>query len=248
MPTAKSYQNLKLLSEPFDRNNKMYIVVETKSGSPKEVRWYSNLEYAKMYPEESHMVVNTDPYYKPQKYVLGFDKGYITIFKGINEDNEGYFLDLAVFRFAKYWGWYVISTEEVPADLPLGVEPVKLFWDPMGREDGWLKDEAAVKAHVQNTLLGSNAPAGATSKPQGSIGQRLELTLDIIAKEEIENKQYNNTTYIYTMEDAAGNRYEWKTAARNWDMDTQHHIRGTVKEYKGTSDYTITVLTRCAEQ
>ena len=242
---AKSYQSLEQVGSPYELNKKMYVDVIMKSGVTKAVRWYTDAEYAKMYPEEK-VDKTKDPYYKPQKDVLGFQKGYITIFKGVNEDNEPWF-GASICRFARHWGWYVISTEEVPADLPSGVEPVKLYWDPMGKKDGWLKDDAVVQAHVQNTLFGSSVPAGTASKAQGAIGQRLELTLDIVAKEEFENKQYHSITYIYTMEDANGNRYEWKTAARNWDMDTKHHIRGTVKEYKGTDDYTVTVLTRCTE-
>jgi hypothetical protein len=244
MPTAKSYQNLKLLSEPFGRNGKMYIIVETKSGSPKEVRWYSNLEYAKMYPEEAKKVVNSDPYYKPQKYTLGFDKGYITIFKGITEDNEEYFMNLAVFRFARYWGWYVRSVDEVPTDLPAGVECVRLEWDPMGNEDEWLKDEKTVLAHVKATLNGTNN-IGKTSKPQGNIGDRFDRVLTVENVDTEHNARYNTDTHTHLMVDPDGNYYIWKTAAKFWEVGTTRTVRGTVKEH---TDDGITVLTRCAEQ
>ena len=36
MPVAKSYIGLKQLTEPYEKNNKMYIVVELKSGKSKE--------------------------------------------------------------------------------------------------------------------------------------------------------------------------------------------------------------------
>ena len=243
---AKSYQGLKELSAPYKHNGKMYITIETKSGNCKDVRWYTEAEYAKLYPNDKFEKAASE-YYKTQKYILGFDKGYITIFSGVKPEHEEWF-ERSICRFARYWGWYVISTEEVPADLPNGVKPVRLDWAPMDNGKEWLKDEAAVKMHVQNTLIDSVREAKtATSKQQGTIGERLELNLHIIAKSEVEDKRYHTTTYTYTMEDSNGNRYEWKTAAKNWDFDTKHHIRGTVKEYKGTADYIITVLTRCME-
>jgi hypothetical protein len=55
---AKSYQGLKELSEPFEKNGKMYITIETKSGLSKMVRWYSEREYAKMYPDEKEFEVD----------------------------------------------------------------------------------------------------------------------------------------------------------------------------------------------
>ena len=78
MPVAKSYKELPICGEPYEKNKRMYVVVECKNGHRKEVRWYTEDEYAKMYPEEE---------VKPQrlrsvKEVLGFSKGYITIFKG----------------------------------------------------------------------------------------------------------------------------------------------------------------------
>ena len=76
-----------------------------------------------MYPEVTAGNRSKDPYYIPQKYVLGFEKGYITIFRGVKEEHEEWFKQ-SICRFAKWWGWYVISTQEVPKDLPSGVEPV----------------------------------------------------------------------------------------------------------------------------
>ena len=84
---AKSYQSLNVITEPYLKNKRMYILVETKSGKEKEIRWYTNQEYAKMYPEEKKDKTK-DPYYKSQKYVLGFDEGYIWILKNPTEENE----------------------------------------------------------------------------------------------------------------------------------------------------------------
>ena len=64
MATAPSFQNLERLSEPFEENGKEYILVKTKSGTTRKVRWY----------EEAPKRI------RPVKEVLGFTKGYITIF------------------------------------------------------------------------------------------------------------------------------------------------------------------------
>ena len=51
---AKSYQKMKQLGEPFKDKGKMYVKVITEKGNEKTVRWYSDIEYAKMYPDEKY--------------------------------------------------------------------------------------------------------------------------------------------------------------------------------------------------
>lgn len=245
MPVAKSYQGLKELSEPYRLNGRMYIKVETKKGEPKQVRWYSNSEYEKMY-KDSEPVIKTkdnDPYFKTQKYVLGFDKGYITIFRNTREEHEEWFKH-SICRFAKHWGWYVVSTEEIPKDLPLGVEPVKLYWDPMGDDKERLKDSGTVRAHVMQTLY----PRKETSEKQGDIGDRIERILTVKEVTTIENPRFNSKTNIHIMRDAKNNLYMWKTSAKLWAEGSSRLVRGTIKEYDEYKGEDITVLTRCIEQ
>ena len=234
MPVAKSYIGLKQLTEPYEKNNKMYIVVELKSGKSKEVRWYSNSEFNKLYPE----VEIKDPYKKSQKEVLGFEKGFITIFKGVKPEHEEWFINSAC-CFAKWWGWYLPSYVELPEDLPLGVQPVELPWEGMGNERDWLKDEATVKSCVSAAL----STPQVDSKPQGKIGDRIERTLTVQEVTSVENKFYGSRTNTHLMSDPDGNLYLWKTAAKDWASGTVKRVRGTIKEYQNN----ITVLTRCME-
>lgn len=246
---AKSYQNMEIVKEPYRENGRMYVEVKNSKGTIKQVRWYTAQEYAKMYPEDKTDKTK-DPYYKPQKYVLGFDKGYITIFRGYKEELHEEWFKQSICRYARWWGWYVISTQEVPNDLPPGVEPVKLFWEPMGNENEWLKDEATVKAHVRKTLFDSMRPVernGIKSIRQGNIGDRLDINIKIIGKQEVENKRFNKFTYTYEMEDGNGNYYKWVTQAQNWSVGTKHHIRGTVKDFDAVNGEEATLLTRCVE-
>lgn len=241
---AKSYQKLKQLGVPYKDNGKAYVRVMTQNGVEKVVRWYDENEYAKMYPEEKKDRTQ-DPYYKPQKYTLGFDKGYITIFRGYKEELHEDWFRQSICRFTRWWGWYVISTQEVPKDLPPGLEPVKLYWDPMGNEEEWLKEESVVLAHVQATLY----PTKPKSVSQDDeIGDRIEKILTIEENIEIENKRFNSKTNIHYMRDSKGNLYMWKTSAKNWPVGTSKVVRGTIKEFDTYKGEIVTILTRCIEQ
>lgn len=235
---AKSYQKMKQLGEPFKDKGKMYIKVITEKGNEKIIRWYSDIEYAKMYPEDKKDKTK-DPYYKSQKYVLGFDKGYITIFRGVTEEHEEWF-KRSICRCARYWGWYVISTQEVPKDLPEGVEPVRLYWEPMDNGNEWLKEEKEVVKYVQSVLFKKT-----NSKIQGSVGDRIERTVRVIDRIEQETKW--GTSVIHIMKDAKDNFYSWKTSAKNWKVNYSTTIRGTVKGSTTYKNSECTELTRCTE-
>ena len=82
---AKSYQKLTFVDEPYaGKSGKMYQkVLNENTGKIYEVRWYTEDEYYKMYPEDKP----ANPYGE-QRTLLGFDDGYITIFKGYTDEHE----------------------------------------------------------------------------------------------------------------------------------------------------------------
>ena len=234
---AKSYQKLKILSDqPYIKpNGKMYVKVLMKGGSEREVRWYTSDEYAKMYPGESaepEMFVN-------QKNILGFQEGYITIFKGNQEEHEDWF-GRSIARYCRYWGWYVVSEDTVPFDLPAGLEPVELKWEMVGCGTA-LKNDEEVRTAVSSLLSGSHP-----STFQGKADERVELTLTVIKSEQIEN--YFGKKAHHLFEDEYGNRYVWDTAAKFWAEDSVKRVRATIKEHKVINNIQTTVLTRCMEQ
>lgn len=238
---AKSYQKLKILSDqPYIKpNGKMYVKVLMKGGSEREVRWYSKDEYAKMYPGES-----TEPeIFVNQKNILGFQEGYITIFKGNQEEHEDWF-GRSIARYCRHWGWYVVSEDTVPFDLPVGIEPIELKWEMVGNGTA-LKDEKEVRAVIDSLLFGSHP-----SIFKGNVGDRLDLVVTVIKAVEKEkhylDKMSKNT--IHTFEDADGNHYLWDTGAKCWAEGSVKHIRGSVKEHKIINNVQTTVLTRCIEQ
>ena len=234
---AKSYQKLKILSDqPYIKpNGKMYVKVLMKGGSEREVRWYNAEEYAKMYPGESvepELFVN-------QKNILGFQEGYITIFKGNQEEHEDWF-NRSIARYCRHWGWYVVSEDTIPFDLPANLEPIELKWEMVGNGNA-LKKEEDVRAVVDSLLYGAHP-----SVFQGHIGDRLELKITVIKSHQTENHFGKTAHHIF--EDANGNHYAWDTGAKFWAEGSIKTIRGSVKEHKTINNIQTTVLTRCLEQ
>lgn len=231
---AKSFQNLEIISDVYTSQGRQYVRVRTKSGGERQVRWYSEYEYYKMYPEEK---VNSSKPKKTQKEVLGFEKGYITIFKGNTYEEKEYFRENEA-RYARFWGWYIMSTQELPSDLPDDVEPVRLDWSLVGNEDGSLKEEKEVVAAVDALIYEPN-----DSEYQGEIGDKLDLILTVEQAIGLEGAYGHSTMHI--MYDYFGNCFVWTTAAKCWAVGSEHHIVGTVKDHKIYKNTQQTVLTRC---
>ena len=235
---AKSFQSLEILDEPHAVGGKpaLYVTVRTKTGGTRVVRWYSDKEYAKMYPGEAPAA--TQPL-RPLKEVLGFEKGYITIFKGNTYEDRDYF-KLNAARYHKLWGWYFISTDELPTDIPEDVTPIRLNWEDISTDDNTLKNDAAITAAVESLIYEPD-----DSEYQGEIGDKLELV--VVVEKAIALDGFYGASTMHIMRDYDGNCYVWTTSARNWEPQTEHHIIGTVKDhkiYKGTKQ---TVLTRCKD-
>jgi len=233
---AKSFQSLEILDEPHAVGGKpaLYVTVRTKTGGTRVVRWYSDKEYAKMYPGEAPAA--TQPL-RPLKEVLGFEKGYITIFKGNTYEDRDYF-KLNAARYHKLWGWYFISTDELPTDIPEDVTPIRLNWEDISTDDNTLKNDAAITAAVESLIYEPD-----NSEYQGEVGDKLELV--VVVEKAVDLDGYFGRSRMHIFRDYDGNCYVWTTSARNWEPQTEHHIIGTVKDhklYKGTKQ---TVLTRC---
>lgn len=238
---APSYQSLIQLGDPFTLNGKQYVNVQLKSGKTKSVRYYTKSEYVKVYGK-TKAAEEPNPYYKPQKDLLGFINGYITIFgeEGFNEENEYLKYDCR-FRYAVPWGWYLPSDTELPEDLPEDLTPIKLPWTAVGGCNGKLYSAERVKESVQSVLYPE-----VKGNYVGEIGERLDLTLYVTRAIPLEGNYGISTMHI--MEDQDGNTYIWTTASRNWAAGTFHTLRGTVKDHKTYSGVAQTVLTRCSER
>lgn len=236
MPVAKSYAMLTIEEGPYTINGRQYCKVRQKNGGLKQVRWYSDAEYARMYP--GVQVTAETANWKTQREMLGFDKGYITIFKGDTYSCSEWF-KRSIARYCKWWGWYIVSTEELP-ELPAGITPVQLPWEAVGKEDGSLIADGLLTKAVEPYLYEAT-----TSEFVGEIGERLDLMLTI--KKAIEVNGAFGSSTIHIMTDECGNEFMWSTAAKSWTEGTVKHVRGTVKDHRIYRNSKQTVLTRCAE-
>lgn len=145
---AKSYEGLPVVEEEYTKNGRTYCKVRTVKGTVKEVRTYTEAEYKKLYGSVSKTVSSKTEF--NQKKALGFDKGYITIFKGAVAANELFF-EKSNARYSRWTGWYIVSTEEVP-ELPDGVIAVKLNWEDVAANDKMIKPIEEVKKICQKLL------------------------------------------------------------------------------------------------
>lgn len=229
---AKSYQSLKQVGDPYLKNGRMYVKVQQGSNQ-REVRWYTEEEYNKMYG-----IKVEEPVF-PQKKILGFEHGYITIFKGDTYTNLEWF-QRSIARYHKIWGWYVVSTDTIPFDLPVGLTPITLHWEDVGDSNGVLFDDTTVRKVVDDLLYDKSS-----SQFVGTIGERLDKVVTITRA--IESENYFGNYVIHEMVDNDGNVYSWKTSSKSWEAGTVKHIRGTVKDHKTYKGVDKTILTRCTE-
>lgn len=222
--TAPTYENYPKLSDPFERDGKWYVTVKMKSGLPKDVRAYIDEEVA----------AASSKWNARKGFGFG-EAGFITIFAGeIPMDDEWFSKSCS--RYCVRWGWYIVSNDEVPDDVPYYATPKKLLWSSVGNADGTLRSDSEVNAAVNALIFGASE-----SKPLGSVGERLEMTVTVIKATHYETQYGTNTTH--TFKDSEGNLLKWSTSAKNWEEGSVHKIRGTVKDHKEN----ITILTRCSE-
>lgn len=222
MATAPSFANLERLSEPFEENGKEYILVKTKSGTTRKVRWY----------EEPMKKI------RPLKEVLGFTKGYITIFKGDTYSLLEWFQESTA-RYHKFWGWYFISEEELP-EIPAGVTPIQLKWEDVAfADEDQLRPESQIKEHI-DSLMYDPSP----SKWQGEVGDRIDRTLTVTKITPLADGYYGPSTF-FLFKDEYDNEYCWTTGSKSLELNATYEVRGTIKQlslYRGKKQ---TILTRC---
>lgn len=252
MPVAKSYKDLKQLCDPYTKNGRKYVLVKTNSGIEKEVRFYSDKEYARMYPGES---ISSTPTPKEenkvapivtsgtfaglsQRKILGFGEArYITIIRGDTDNYTAWLAQMGA-TYTRWWGWSFASEKVVP-ELPADFTTYKLSWNIVGANDDILKNETDIEIAVNELINGKSV-----SIYQGKIGDR--LTLDVIIKHCISKENdFGGSNYFHVMVDSCGNEYAWNTSARKLEEGAAYHLNGTIKSLEAIKGIPTTVLTRC---
>lgn len=242
MAVARTYENCEALGNPFKSNGKWYISVNYK-GTPRQVRWYSEAEYSRMYGVTRDP--KDDPFWKSQKDVLGFKNGYIWIFTGATYEHKE---ELKAFGcvFRRYWGWSLSSELELPDTLPEDVSALKLEWSLVGANDEKLMAEDEVAKRVKELIYQNTPHEESTSNYVGEEGERLELNVVVTRNIPVSGFR-GGVSYMHIMEDEDGNVFVWTTASKCWETNSEHHIKGTVKTHKEYNGTRQTILTRCME-
>ena len=242
---AKSYQEMDKLTEAYESNGKMYIKIRTPKGTEKEVRAYTETEYKRLYKElpcgldATPSVQIKAPTGPVVKNVLGFQEGYIWIFKGDLGNAEYWFEQTPECRYHVIFGWYIVSTDSIPFDIPSCIESVQLPWEKVGNTDGTLLPKGIVEAVINELRYG-----GHPSQFQGTIGSRLTLTLYLKQIETLPPTQYGAQS-IYTFEDKDANIYTWRTGvSKNWSIGDEIHCKAGVKSHDTIRGQRQTALTR----
>ena len=246
---AKSYQEWEKLTDAYESNGRMYIKLKNPKGAEKEVRAYTETEYKRLY-KETPMPKDATPSVQVKtptgpvvKNILGFQEGYIWIFKGDLENAEYWFEKTPECRFHVMFGWYIVSTDSIPFDIPSCIESVQLPWEKVGNTDGTLLPKGIVEAVLNEIRYG-----GHPSQFQGSVGERLALTLYLKQIETLPPTQYGSQT-IYTFEDKDANIFTWKTGVnKDWSIGDEIHCKAGVKSHDTVRGIRQTALTRLNEE
>lgn len=233
---AKSYEGLPTMGDPFTIKGRQYVTVILKDGRTKDVRWYTEAEYRKLYGLIKSQEVFRQ--IKSQRDILGFAKGYITIYKGATFKDKDFFSDSPNCRYHKIWKWYTPSTEHLPFALPEHITPVKLPWEMVGGTDGKLYDDETVAAAVTPLLYEAD-----DSEFQGKEGERIETQLTVTRVIALDSNF--GTANMHIMRDAAHNCFVWITTAKTLEPGAIYNIKGTIKAHKFYQNTKQTILTRC---
>lgn len=231
---AKSFQKFEICGDPYVVNGRQYV----KLSNGRQVRWYTETEYYKMYPDEKKTAETVAQPTRPLKEVLGFDKGYVTICKGDTYSHLEWF-KASEFRYSKFFGWYLCSTLEMPEDFPADLIPVHLTWEAVATPgETALKGEDALRAAVENVLYEPSP-----SQHYGMIGDRVNLVLTVVKTIPLDGYYGRSTMHIF--EDADQNVFVWTTAAKSLEVGVTYGVRGSIKDHTTFRNCDQTVLTRC---
>lgn len=234
MAVAQSFQKYPTFGEPYEKNGRQYIVIVYPDGHHREVRWYDTEPAA----AGSKPTSGLGKKIRTTKEVLGFTNGYITIFKGDTYALLDWFRESTA-RYHNIFGWYFMSTEELPA-IPAGIEPIQLKWEDVAFVDeDTLKSETVIKEHINSLIYESTG-----SEWQGAVGDRIERQLTVTKVIPLDTGFYGPSTF-HLFIDADGNEYSWTTSSKTLEVGSSYLVRGTIKELKIYHNSKQTVLTRC---
>lgn len=235
MAVAKTYEHMKIQGEPFEENKRMYVNVLAPKGL-KKVRWYTDVEYHRMYPDD---VIENDIMDFNARHAFGFGaEGYITLYKGKNVEDWAD-ADRRNIYYNCIFLYYTPGRLELPRLID-GITPIRLDWAQVAAEGNRMKHFDEV-AKIVNSLLGEESK----SQYQGEINEWLQKKVTV--REKKTNETHFGTKHTYTLEDAEGNTYIWETGSKDYAYNQTVSLKMKVKEHKEVNGERITVVWYCKE-
>ena len=238
MPVAKTYQSYETLGEPFQENKRWYVNITTTKGI-KKVRWYSDAEYTRMYPDDNPAKDLMD---FNARHAFGFDeKGYITIYKGdpelikrwVENDHTNIWYNLT-------FQYYTPSKFPTPKILN-GIEPIQLKWEDVMDHDDRMRPHEEITKMVNNLISVRTSSYAGTY--QGEEGTWLEK--EVVIKENLAREDHFGEKHTHFMCDAEGNTYVWETGAKNLEVGMAVKLKMKVKAHKEINGEKCTVVWYC---
>ena len=237
MPVAKTYSKLELSGEPFQENGRMYINVIAPKGI-KKVRWYTDAEYRRMYPEEKNDIMDFNA-----RHAFGFDElGYITIYRG----DESLIENFVESHRESFWrnltfNYYTPSSLPVP-ELPNGIEAIQLKWEEVQDHDDRMKPHEEVAAYIANHYSRNTLNI---SSFQGKENDWLEKEVSLTKNTKRED--HFGEKHTHTMCDTEGNIYIWETGAKDFEVGMVVKLKMKVKAHKEIDGEKCTIVWYCKE-
>ena len=238
MAVAKTYANMEICGDPFMENNRMYVNVKAPKGL-KKVRWYTDAEYHRMYPNEvakngKHDIMDFNAH-----HVFGFgDARYITIYRGdefaLQECVENHHES---FRRNLTFGYYTPSRISV-CTLPTGITPIMLKWEEVMDHDDRMKPHNEVQKIVAEKLGKIS-----NSRFVGVVNAWIEK--DVTVKENKTREDHFGEKHTHTLVDAEGNTYIWETGAKNLVRGETVHLKMKVKKHEEICGEQVTIVWYC---
>lgn len=233
MPVAKTYAHMEIQGEPFSENKRMYVNVLAPKGI-KKVRWYSDAEYARMYPNE----VKDEPEFNAYR-AFGFnDSDYITLYKGRNveewaENDRHNIWNNLIF------GYYTPGRLELP-NLSNGIEAIQLKWEQVAAKGNTMKPAEEVQKIVQS-LIGMVS----NSEYQGEKDEWVQK--EVVVREKKSRDSRYGEKHTYVLVDAKNNTYVWETNTKDYAIDVAVSLKMKVKEHKEINGEKVTIVWYCKE-
>lgn len=239
MAVAKTYEHMQIQGEPFEENKRMYVNVLAPKGI-KKVRWYTDAEYKRMYPESEKKENDTMDFNARDAFGFG-DLGYITIYQGNSQDIEEFVDEHRQCFWRNLTFGYYTPSHIVINEFPSNIFPIKLLWTDVMDHDDRMKSHEEVQKFIASLL-------GTTSNSEYQGQENEWFTKEVTIRENKTHETQYGDKHTHIMVDAQGNTYIWETGTKNYASGSTIKLKMKVKTHKEINGEKCTVVWYCKEQ